>query len=401
MISLRSILFSITILWGLCWPIKSTASDIGASCDYLIIYDTAFEVEKDRLVARRTAQGYRTCAVTTSEVAANYGGGNLTAESIRLLLLDAFSNWEILPTYIMLLGRDEVAAGEQGNIPVTTQTFSHWYADSSCSMDWPNINHSDSYFVRGLSSCSNKPLAHIGRLPATTVDSGSPINLQRLVDKILEYETRPYESWMSNGHFFVGDSQTTGESLDHIRALADNLHTDVLSAIGAFPISRFTDLPDQEDRTQLFADSWNSGLGMLIAYGQTVGAVQNLTYHFNFGVEDFLSWCTSNATPILFGGSCKFSFARGVDGGGVPYPTPLTNSLLFSSPDVGAAGILGAVDYTPDIEGEYMLRLMCEEIVLGTRLLGQILTNARVRAIYDGNYQPAQDFLSLAWRPRY
>lgn len=129
------------------------------------------------LVEWKRRMGYKVTVATTEEV------GN-TAESIRGWLVRAWNQWEIPPTYVLMIG------DEQGDLRLPTY-FDNQQPQQSWFM-------SDQKFVQFVGEGDNNPdmwipEAFIGRLPASNMQE-----LQRMVAKILGYERNPYrgEPWV-------------------------------------------------------------------------------------------------------------------------------------------------------------------------------------------------------------
>jgi len=86
-------------------PEPSTLRAPSNRADYLLISPRAFLAAAQPLVERREAQGLAARAVALEEIAAEFGGGEASAEAVRAFISHAFHAWsQPSPRYVVLLG---------------------------------------------------------------------------------------------------------------------------------------------------------------------------------------------------------------------------------------------------------------------------------------------------------
>ncbi|MFN3821795.1 MAG: C25 family cysteine peptidase, partial [bacterium] len=167
------------VLRGLAFPTRDFVGRMDLLGHYVIILphqDRALQAITP-LVEWKRRMGYKVTVVTTQEV------GN-TAESIKGWLNRAWEEWDLPPTYVLLVGE------EQGELRMPT-----FFDGAQPQMSW---YMSDQKFVQFEGQGDNNPdmwipEAFIGRLPVGNVQE-----LQRMVAKIIGYERNPFleQAWV-------------------------------------------------------------------------------------------------------------------------------------------------------------------------------------------------------------
>ncbi len=150
-------------------PVRGFTLSNGA--EFLIITDPDFRGAADDLAAWKNSKGISTLVVNTTTT-------GTTAAQIQDYILAAYQDWEIPPSYILLLGDAEF-------IPTN-------YGSANAYDGWKNgvqynviANAGDLYYVT-VAGGDNLPDLHIGRIPVDTLTQA-----QTVVDKIINYEQSP------------------------------------------------------------------------------------------------------------------------------------------------------------------------------------------------------------------
>jgi subtilisin-like proprotein convertase family protein len=147
---------------------------------YLIISDPAFLSEIQLLADWKNSKGYASTVVSTSDIP----GGSGTTE-IKAYIQDAWDNWEIPPSFVLLVG-------DVADIPNWTGT-----GDNSPPTDLYYATMTDPDYIPDLG---------IGRLSVT-----SSTEAENLVTKIVEYERAMFgeTGWLKKAVFMASEDNYT------------------------------------------------------------------------------------------------------------------------------------------------------------------------------------------------
>lgn len=357
---MRVISLSFTLLICLLLPHTLVpACEAQAGGDYVIVYPASLQTEIDRLVLHRQGQGLRVVSKTTAEIATTYGGGSLTDLAVRGLVTDMVTNWSTVPTYLVLIGDID------SDPPLVVETI-------PTHVDPPSTTPLDFWFVTPILSGHTKPLVHIGRIPVVGTVFGEAF-LANFLDKLFDYETMASATWMHSVHQAVGDTATSGGHYEPlIASSADAIWQGYLSSFASASRDHRSNYASLSLATEALKTSWNSGIGVLAAYGQTFisGALVSFV---DFRSTNFVSTLNSGSgTPIVLGGTCEIASFHDDEG------TTLVDNLLFSSSDKGATAILAACGVVTNQESEILNAAMYDGMVNGASTLGQLLSIGRV-----------------------
>jgi subtilisin-like proprotein convertase family protein len=143
---------------------------------YLIITDPDFYADLQPLVEWKTSKGYYTTITQTSDIP-----GGATTTAIKAYILDAWQNWEVPPSFVLLVG-------DVGDIPNWTGT-----EDDNPPTDLYYSTMTDPDYIPDLG---------IGRLSVT-----SPDETAALVEKIVEYEKALFggTAWLEKAVFMASE----------------------------------------------------------------------------------------------------------------------------------------------------------------------------------------------------
>jgi hypothetical protein len=167
---------------------ESATGDLGS---WVVISraDSQLDEILSPLIAWRERMGYHVVHATTAET-------GITTESIKAWIQNAYDTWECPPEYILLVG------DATGSFPLPTWTHTPFT---------PNGPGDHGYVL--LDGNDDLPDACIGRLSAEDYTT-----LQRIVYKIVSYESSPYiadPSWFGRA-CLTGDPSSSGITCVHI-----------------------------------------------------------------------------------------------------------------------------------------------------------------------------------------
>lgn len=189
--------------------------------DFIVILPAAWRASMQPWVEHREAQGHRVLLASIEDVFDQFSGGRRWPHAIRSFLRALFRSQTPAPSFLLLVGdasdvfdsplRSE-ADGGAISAPnwVPTQTmFSESYTGQG-----PELISSDQWFVDNLTGTGERlnflPDMHVGRIPA-----GSPAELDRIVAKILAYESYgPDDRWRNRALFVSDDVWSSAITFD-------------------------------------------------------------------------------------------------------------------------------------------------------------------------------------------
>ena len=143
----------------------------------IVVYDAFFDAIQS-LATYKESKGFDVTVTMTSEIPSGP-----TKENIKAYIVDAYNNWEIPPTYILLVG-------DSPQIPTWTGSYT-----GTCTDLYYVTIDSGNYFADII----------ISRFPAATAEQ-----VTVMVDKTIYYETGsfPDEAWVKKGAFMASDDYT-------------------------------------------------------------------------------------------------------------------------------------------------------------------------------------------------
>ncbi|HYW68010.1 MAG TPA: C25 family cysteine peptidase, partial [bacterium] len=149
---------------------------------YLIVCYDSFTDEIAPLAAWKEQKGYNTTVVSTADIP----GGN-TKENIKSYIQDAYDNWSVPPTFVLLVG--------------DTPQISHWVGTQS------NSPSTDLYYTTMDGSSDWLPDIWIGRFSCSNASQ-----VTNLVNKTVDYETWNLTSgtdWIKKAVFMASEDNYT------------------------------------------------------------------------------------------------------------------------------------------------------------------------------------------------
>ncbi len=268
--------------------------------DYVIVIPAAWAPSIQPLVDHRESQGHRVLVAPIEDVYDQFSGGRHWPHAIRSLLRALFRTQTPAPSFLLLVGDasdafDTPLRGEADGAAISapnwvpTQTmFSESYTGQG-----PELISSDQWFVDNLTGTGETlnflPDMHVGRLPA-----GSPAELDRVVAKILAYESYgPDDRWRDRALFVSDDvwssSITFEESYvphlgsEYIFAEAARRSIDVIEnqgpqcafAVDTFFVGHYMDCVPSLERCAVECDPLSNRCA---AYNSSSDWITNFTY---------------------------------------------------------------------------------------------------------------------------
>jgi len=188
----------------------TTRYDIPLPIGYLIVCYDSFTDEIAPLAAWKEQKGYHTTVVSTSDIP----GGN-TKENIKAYIQDAYDNWAIPPTFVLLVG--------------DTPQISHWVGTQT------NSPSTDLYYVTMDGSSDWQPDIWIGRFSCTT---GTQVT--NLVNKTVDYERWNLTSgtaWTKKAVFMSSEDNYTVTEATHDYVIRQYLDRPGDSGVQRRPVS--------------------------------------------------------------------------------------------------------------------------------------------------------------------
>lgn len=176
----------------------STLADSENGADYLIVTHPDFEDAIAPLAALRTAQGLRVQTVSIDEVYDVFSFGELDPWALKELMKRAAGAWrEPAPSYVLLVGDstydtlDRFSFTDPGQLKIPTVLFDNPQVRASSDNSAVLLDH------------DLVPDAGLGRIPAQSAEQ-----VEAYVNKVLAYETLPFDADFTERVLLVADNAT-------------------------------------------------------------------------------------------------------------------------------------------------------------------------------------------------
>lgn len=261
--------------------LRSTANQ----ADYVLVAPQDFLAAAQPLLARRRSQGLTTFAASLEEIAASFGGGQVSAEAVHDFLTFAYQSWaRPSPRYVLLLGDSNYdprrfnPASQPSPMPHLLLRTSYLWTASDPAL--ASVNGEDLL-----------PDLALGRLPATTLEQA-----QTMVAKILD--------WEDQGFSLDGKIALVADNPDP----AGDFEADVRDIQDSFLQGRETTeilygrIGDRDTTRAEIIDAMNNGLSLISYVGHGGGAVwasENI-----FGSSDAASLLSQPEQPLMLTMNC-------------------------------------------------------------------------------------------------
>jgi len=269
-------------------PMQTSGGFTGA--DYLIIAPAGFTSALADLIGLRQSQGLTVAVEHVQAIYDAYGAGRPDPVAIRAYLTNAYIAWTPRPTYVLLVG--DGTSDPKRYRPASPPTLiPPFLADVD---PWAGETAADNRYVT-VDGADNLPDLLIGRLPANTLGEA-----QIVVNKIVQYETRPFPGgW--NGHVgFVADNPDSAGNFP--------VQSEIVAA--TFITTPFTPqriyytppTPTITEARQAVLNQWNAGAGLLMYTGHA--SVHQWVTERLFHLDDVPGLSNGSRLPVLLEMTC-------------------------------------------------------------------------------------------------
>lgn len=361
------------------------SSDLPDGADYLVITHPAFIEAGRRLAEHRRNQGLSTALVNVLGIYDAYGEGRPDPEALRRFIADAYARWSPRPLYVVLIGDGSFdPRGYRKESPPTY--IPPFLADVD-----PRIGETaaDNRYA-AVDGADPMPDVMLGRIPA-----GSPEEAARVVDKIIDYETRPLPGdWNFRVVLVADDPDAAGDFIDISESMAGFVPSDHVTirryCSGASPLE--SDCAPgivEAMRAQLIGD-WNYGALIVSFAGHS--SWQQWAHERLFHLDDLPLLQNLRNPPVVLELTCLTgSFHR-------PEPT-LDEELLIGSGS-GAVAIWGSTGLGLTTGQRWLgVGFFRGIFVDGMSTVGQATLEGKLALYADGQHPDLLDTFTLLGDP--
>jgi hypothetical protein len=306
------------------------------------------------LISLRQSQGLKVVIEDIQAIYDSFGDGRPEPEAVHAYLSHAYANWNLPPTYVLLVG--DGTSDPKGYLDSSSATFIPPYlADVD---PWAGETASDNRFVT-LVGGDNLPDMLIGRLPVNSLTEA-----QTVVEKIVQYETNPTEGNWSARALVVADN---ADPAGHFPALSESLITGFI--MPPRQVNRLYYQPSSNtaaDVRQGLLQGWNAGSSLIMFTGHA--SIHQWGAEKFFHLDDIATLNNESRLPILLEMTCFTGSFQS------PGFSTLDETLL-RHPDGGAVAAWGptglgvATGHAPLAEGFLHSLLEESQADLGTAIL--------------------------------
>ncbi|MEL6191051.1 MAG: C25 family cysteine peptidase [Bacteroidota bacterium] len=256
-----------------------------AGADFVIITHPSLESSANAYKAYRdTASNNPVSAkvVYVDQIYDEFGYGSITSWAIKRFCKYALDNWTVKPKYFLLWGkgRNLTRVGHPAMVPTYGYPATDYEFVSHFNQNSPNLD----------------PEAAIGRVNVYDNDEGL-----RYLDKVKEYESTPWQSWMKEGVFLGG-----GANANEQNAISNSF---------AFMIDRFEDVP-VGGVSHYFQKSTNTiGDPSIASYHDEISGGTKLIHFFGHSTSNILDISLRDPNEYTNTGRYPLMIAMGCYGG--------------------------------------------------------------------------------------
>ena len=176
----------------------SNLSDTGNRADYLLVTTAELVPIAERLALHRANQGFESLVIDIDDIMDEFNDGELNPQAIRWFLTHAYSQWQVPPRYVVLLGegtidyKDIWGLGNNLIPPLMLGGPGGLYASDNRLAD--------------LEGDDGVPEVAIGRIPVETAEQ-----LTAFIDKIVEYDLSTEGEWLHEVLLVADNPDETGD----------------------------------------------------------------------------------------------------------------------------------------------------------------------------------------------
>jgi hypothetical protein len=243
--------------------------------DMVIITPEKFETQLQALVTHKNAMGIETTVKTVEDIYSEYSGRD-DPEDIKLFIKDAIEDWGI--DYVLLFGGRKGQSRGWDLPERVTHNDDGWEGGYSSDLYYSDIYklEEDNFVFDDWDSNGNDIIAeykglykdvmdfypdvHIGRIPLRYSSE-----VDRVIDKIITYETTADDSWFKKAVFIAGDTFPAPDSY-YEGEMENQVAVDWLQADGFSIEKLWTSLGTFNSESDV-KNAYNDGAGILYFAG--------------------------------------------------------------------------------------------------------------------------------------
>ena len=353
-----------------------------SEAEYIIITHSDFRSQLSPLITLRENQGMSVSVVDVHTIYDYYDDGRPTPDAIKAFLSDAYETWSIQqPIFVLLVGD-----GTDDPKLFTTSLFNRTYIPPYLEVvdPWAGETAADNRYVTMDGVDDVLPDMMLGRLPVNSVEE-----TQRVVDKIVEYETNlPGGEWLERTTF-VADNPDTGNNFPYE---ADNLAANwIPSNYQVDKIYHSEGTSGSTTRNQI-VQNWNAGTPLITYIGHS--APNRWASEPIFHMDDIYSLYNGSKLPVVLELTCftgKFQWRAG---------GTLDESFLRYQ-NGGAVAVIGGTGYGLSSGHKYLAEGFYDAIFYQNRTpIGQAFLEGKlVLATYRPQFEDLLDTYLLFGDP--
>ncbi|MFN2234728.1 MAG: C25 family cysteine peptidase [Anaerolineales bacterium] len=275
--------------------------------DYVIITHTDLINTAQILANYRAGTGLSTVVVNINDLYNEFNFGIFHPIAVKNFLSYTFENWETIPSYALLVG--------DGHWNFYEYNFDYYGAGPQ--LIPPNLVWVDPW--QGEVDSANLLATIVGDDPVADLTIARlPVNdnaeLNAYIDKLIEYESTPFENWMKNHIFVAEDPDSAGDFTTY----AENV---VAKYIDPFPNATAIEVyqedyecttagsPQCEDAKSSLLQGLNSGALILNYIGHA--SVNWWSHEKIFSPDDFSALPVTNKLPVILSMTCLDGYWSG------------------------------------------------------------------------------------------
>jgi hypothetical protein len=261
-----------------------------AGVDYVMITPASFAPALSDLLALRESQGFRAAVEDIQAIYDVFGDGRPDPAALHAYLANAYLNWPLRPTHILLVG-DGTADPKRYQASSSVTFIPPFLADVDL---WAGETAADNRYVT-LEGDDNLPDMLIGRLPANSLQE-----VLAMVSKIVGYETVPEPGvWSGIGAYVADDRDIAGDFPKLLESLVSQFEGPTLIAQRLYYDPDATTIKEFQDRLER---AWNLGSSLMV-YAGHASIFQWAAENF-FHLEQIPNLANKPRWPVLLDLTC-------------------------------------------------------------------------------------------------
>jgi hypothetical protein len=324
--------------------------------DYIVITHAAFRAAADRLAAHRAARnGVRVAVIDVQDIYDECNYGHLNSEALKLFLRRAYDTWPSpAPAHLLLFGD----ASWDFHRYMTSTTMTNYVPAYG-------VPAGDNWYVSFDPARPFLPSMNVGRLPVQT-----PGQAERVVDKVIGYDTPGIGDWNKNFLFISGGTSASEKIV--FNGQSDALITDVVlpAPIGGTPFRVYKATANTIDgeNKPILRNYVRDGLVFMNFLGHSGGRIWGVDIGSPADLEN-----TSGMLPFVTSVSCNVAaFAE-------PSSNVLSEDFVLAD-NRGAAAMWASASLGYANIGATLVRYFLERVRDDTaRVLGATTTACRIQ----------------------